>query len=137
MYNVFIAVSVDGCNIEVNSPEAAGTPTYKGNPPSNGYKTYSCSNGHNCSYSVHVIGVYEANNLHGYNYHPTGTSDVYVRVTGSGDTRPLVLVLSNYEPIRWRLHITSNMGNVVISKVIIVSCYCTYSVVLLQVILQT
>ena len=74
----------------------------------------------NCNYEVHVIGNYESSNgLHGgpFTTRVAGDTDVVVRVSGESP-RPLILVLTSYEPVRWRLSVTSG---VTIDRVIMVN----------------
>ena len=67
----------------------------------------------NCNYDVHVIRNYEASNIG----NGAGDTDVVLTVTGES-THPLILVLTSYEPVRWRLSVTSG---VTIDRVILVS----------------
>ena len=71
----------------------------------------------NNNYDIHVIGNYESNGHSGFRVHETGYTDLYLTVTGES-SRPLILVLTSYEPVEWTLHIPSG---VIIDKVIIVS----------------
>ena len=73
----------------------------------------------NCNYEVHVIGNYESSNgRHGfYVEREAGDTDVVLIVTGESPL-PLLLVLTSYEPVRWRLSVTSG---VTIDRVILVS----------------
>ena len=71
----------------------------------------------NCNNEVHVIGNYEGNGFHSFRIHETGFTNLYLSVTGSS-SRPLILVLSSYEPVQWTLHIPAG---VVIDRVILVS----------------
>ena len=73
----------------------------------------------NCNYDVHVIGNYESSNgRHGvFVEREAGDTDVVLTVTGESP-RPLILVLTSYEPVRWRLSVTSG---VTIDRVILVS----------------
>ena len=113
--------AVGSCHIHSEDNSALATPTFRGSPPvANGYSTYSCVANNNCDNEVHVIGNYESNSQHSFNYHPTGYTDLFLSVTGNS-SRPLILVLSSYEPVQWMLHIPSG---VVLSKVIIVSNKC-------------
>ena len=64
--------------------------------------------------SVHVISMYEARST-GFAVQ-AGSASVSLSVTGE-DTRPLILVLTSYYPIRWSLSIPSG---VVVDKVIVV-----------------
>lgn len=80
----------------------------------------------NSNYEVHIIGNYEGNGHTGFRIHNTGYTNLYMTITGSS-SRPLILVLSSYEPIQWTLHIPTG---VVLDKVILVSCcICEYSMV--------
>ena len=65
----------------------------------------------NCNYEVHVIGNYESRQR------GTGDTDVVLTVTGESP-RPLILVMTSYETVRWRLSVTSG---VTIDRVILVS----------------
>ena len=65
----------------------------------------------NCNSEVHVIGNYESRQR------GTGDTDVVLAVTGESP-HPLILVLTSYETVRWRLSVTSG---VTIDRVILVS----------------
>ena len=78
---------------------------------------YSCVTDTNNNYDIHVIGNYESNGHSGFRVHETGYTDLYLTVTGES-ARPLILVLTSYEPVEWTLHIPSG---VIIDKVILVS----------------
>ena len=70
----------------------------------------------NCNYEVHVIGNYKSSS--GSNSpRVAGVTDVTLSVSGES-SRPLILVLTSYEPVRWRLSVPSG---VVIDKVILVN----------------
>ena len=108
------------CQIEQDSESSVGTPTTDGAPET----TYSCVASDNCNYEVHVIGNYESSNgvhdvfVHGvYVGREAGDTDVVLTVTGESP-RPLILVMTSYEPVRWRLSVTSG---VTIDRVILVS----------------
>ena len=75
---------------------------------------YSCVAFDNCDYDVHVIG----NNGSSNRYNAAGVIDVQLSVTGES-ARPLILVLTSHEPVRWRLNVTS--AGVTIDRVILVS----------------
>ncbi|CAI8019852.1 SCO-spondin [Geodia barretti] len=110
---------IGSCLIEKNSDSNVGTPTSYGGGQET---TYSCVASDNCNYEVHVIGNYESSNgLHGgpFTTRVAGVTDVVVRVSGESP-RPLILVLTSYEPVRWRLSVTSG---VTIDRVIM-SGYC-------------
>ncbi len=116
---MFITAVVGGCHIRSGASNAAATARYRGLSPRNGYTTYSCvanDNCDNCDNEVHVLGSYESTQG-SFRTHPTGYPDVYLTVTGNS-SRPLILVLSSYEPAVWTLHIPSGVA---IDKVIIVS----------------
>ena len=72
----------------------------------------------NCQYDAHVIGNYESSNgRHGFfTDRVAGDTDVIVSVSGESP-RPLILVLTSYEPVRWRLSVTG----VTIDRVILVN----------------
>ena len=54
---------------------------------------------------VHVISIYEGQMpggaQRGFQQHPEGTTDVVVRATG----KPVMLFLSSYEPVEWRVRV--------------------------------
>lgn len=93
--------------------DVVGIPTYRGDTQTN----YSCVANENCNYDVHMISNYEGDSVHGWFRRRTvGTTHVDVRVTGVG-TKPLVLVFSSYEPVKWILSIPTG---VVIDSVLLV-----------------
>ena len=51
------------------------------------------------AFEAHVIGIYESRSDHGYNYHPQG--EVAVKIYPG--QKPMILVLSSYEPQKWVL----------------------------------
>ena len=109
-----IIVHVGSCLIERNSGSSVGVPTTDGAAEA----TYSCvaSNCVGSNYDVHVIGNYESSNgRHGV-FIPRVAGDTDVRLTG-GSSRSLILVLTSYEPVRWRLNVISE---VIIDRVIVV-----------------
>ncbi len=117
LFSLIFLVSINNnCNLEVNNANAIGKPFYAEKPVQD--SIYSCSSSHNCAYSVHVLGIYKADSYQTAYHHPTRTVEVFVNVGLGNDRRPLVLVLSNREPVQWTLHIPNN---VVISTVILVS----------------
>ena len=81
---------------------------------------YSClvPDNLNPNYDVHILSVYEASSNHFFRYHPTGTSNVRLFVSGEV-LKPIVLVLVSYEPIEWRLSIPTGVE---IERVLLVSC---------------
>ena len=112
---MFHTVHVGSCLIERNSGSSVGVPTTDGAPET----TYSCvtSNCVGSNYDIHVIGNYESSNgRHGF-FIPREAGDTDVRLTG-GSSRSLILVLTSYEPVRWRLNVISG---VIIDRVIVVS----------------
>ena len=106
---------IGSCLIEKDSENRVGDPTSVGIPET----TYSCVAFDNCQYDVHVIGNYESSNgRHGF-FVTRVAGNTGVVITVSGDSpRPLVLVLTSYEPVRWRLSVTSG---VTIDRVILVN----------------
>jgi hypothetical protein len=106
------------CLIKQDSASIVGTPTTDGDSET----TYSCVASDNCNYEVHVIGNYESSNgRKGESFinRVAGDTDVIVSVSGESP-RPLILVLTSYEPVRWRLSVTSG---VTIDRVILSSYY--------------
>ena len=61
-----------------------------------------------------LIGIYEADSGHGPGYHPTYPANVTIN---NGGNKPITLVLSSYEPVRW--NITADQ-NVEIREIILV-----------------
>ncbi|CAI8043500.1 Sushi, von Willebrand factor type A, EGF and pentraxin domain-containing protein 1 [Geodia barretti] len=105
------------CLIKQDSASIVGTPTTDGDSET----TYSCVASDNCNYEVHVIGNYESSNgRHGFfTDRVAGDTDVIVSVSGESP-RPLIIVLTSYEPVRWRLSVTSG---VIIDRVILSGYY--------------
>ena len=76
----------------------------------------------NCNYDVHV-GNYESSNGSHISTRPRAAGDIDVHLTVTGEsTRPLILVLTSYEPVKWRLNVTSG---VIIERVILVRFSCS------------
>ena len=71
---------------------------------------YSClvPDNLNPNYDVHILSVYEARSDHSFRYHPTGTSNVRLSLSGEA-LKPIVLVLVSYEPVEWRLTVPSGV----------------------------
>ena len=109
------STALDSCLVRRNSGLSVGTPTTDGDSEA----TYSCVAFGNCNNEVHVIGNYESSNgVHGvFVEREAGDTDVVVSVTGESSC-PLILVLTSYEPVRWRLSVTSGVA---IHRVILVS----------------
>ena len=106
---------IGSCLIKQDSASIVGTPTTDGDSET----TYGCVASDNCNYEVHVIGNYESSNGRQawlFTNRVAGDTDVVVRVSGESP-RPLILVLTSYEPVRWRLSVTSG---VTIDRVILV-----------------
>jgi hypothetical protein len=115
MCEILSLVKVGSCNVEksVNGENSAGLPTYEGRTQI----TSSCVATDNCQNSVHVISTYEA--VSGNSLFSTPTGSIRVRLSVSGnDTKPLILILTSYYPIRWTLSIPPG---VVFDKVLVVS----------------
>ena len=108
------AAATGSCLIKQDSASVVGTPTTDGDSET----TYGCVASDNCNYEVHVIGNYESSNgRHGFfTERVAGDTNVIVSVSGESP-RPLILVLTSYEPVRWRLSVTSA---VIIDRVILV-----------------
>lgn len=113
IFLLWIAI-VGSCHIQNQGSDAVATARFSGNLRS----TSSCVANDNSDYEVHIIGNYEGNGHTGFRIHNTGYTNLYMTITGSS-SRPLILVLSSYEPIQWTLHIPTG---VVLDKVILVSC---------------
>lgn len=69
---------------------------------------------------VHVIGVYETNSNHSFNYHPPGFADVRIKYQHAGPMTPITLVLSSYEPNQWRLNVDPGVS---IEKIVLNGYY--------------
>ncbi|HAN74013.1 MAG TPA: hypothetical protein DCQ63_06780 [Planktothrix sp. UBA8402] len=68
------------------------------------------------SKELHLIGVYEANPNHNGNAHASGTVSVNI----NRQNQPIILALSSYEPITWKLNIKPG---VIIEKIILNGYY--------------
>ena len=113
---VFIA-KFGSCNVEKTAygDNSAGKPFYQQRPQI----TYSCVANDNCQNSVHVISTYEAVST-GFNVRSAPIT-LTVSVNGDeADTRPLILVLTSYYPVRWSLSIPQG---VVFERLIVVRLY--------------
>ena len=110
--NYFHTVKFGSCAIEKTAlgDNSAAIPSYRGHTQI----TSSCVASDNCQNSVHVISVYKAQST-GFRVQ-SGSVSVHVSATGE-DTKPLMLVLTSYNPIRWSISIPSG---VVFDKVIVV-----------------
>ena len=119
------AAVIGDCHIQYQGSNAVTTPEYGGIPPRS---YYSCVANSNCDYEVHVIGAYEIIQRVGFGApRLTGYPNVYLTVTGTS-SRPLILVLSCYNPAAWTLHIPTGVE---IDRVILVSLYCCYLIIIL------
>lgn len=94
----------------MNASSRVGRATYQGSLQT---PIYSCIANDNCNYDVHVIGSYYAR----VRYSQISSSSVYVNVQGQS-SKPLIVVLLSYNPVRWSLRVSSG---VVIDTVIVVS----------------
>ena len=111
---LYYAVKFGSCTIEKSTfgDNSAGVPAYRGHTQI----TSSCVASDNCRNSVHVISTYKTHLQHpGATIRPE-TVEVHVSVTGDDD-KPLILVLTSYYPINWRLNIPDS---VVFDKIILV-----------------
>lgn len=111
----YVVVKFGSCNVEksASGENSAGLPTYKGRTQI----TSSCVATDNCQNSVHVISTYEGRSDNSLFSIRTGSVSLRLSVTGE-DTKPLILVLTSYYPIRWNLIIPPG---VVFDKLIVVS----------------
>ena len=107
------AAHVANCLIRKDFRFSIGHPSIGFNLPTE--TTYGCRANDNCNYEVHVIGNYESSNGR---HRVAGDIDVIMSVSGDSGGMPLILVLTSYEPVNWRLSVTSG---VVIDRVILVS----------------
>jgi hypothetical protein len=111
---LIITAIIGSCHIREGAADAMATATFRGTPRTS---LYSCVANDNCEHEVHIIGNYESNGHPGFQGHSTGSTNLYLTVTGNSSRR-LILVLASYEHIQWTLHIPRG---VVIDRVIIVS----------------
>ncbi|XP_019647352.1 PREDICTED: uncharacterized protein LOC109487734 [Branchiostoma belcheri] len=77
-------------------------------------ETYSCVADDNGQYEVHVLGVYEGvgpTGMFDFGHDPTHTfaPEMDVFVSAGQVSKPLVLVLSSYEPVNWVLHLPEDV----------------------------
>ena len=105
---------VGSCLVKKNSDASIGSPSDSGVLQT----TYSCVALENSNYEVHVIGNYESSNgRHSVSVgREEGDTDVVLTVTGESPL-PLILVLTSYQPMKWRLNIPIG---VTIDRVILV-----------------
>ena len=77
--------------------------------------TYTCNpDNSSLQYEVHVLAVYEV-----INRRPPRAGNAWINIFRRGkSSRPIVLVLVSYEPVKWILNVPSD---ITISKVILVS----------------
>ncbi|XP_019626211.1 PREDICTED: uncharacterized protein LOC109471363 [Branchiostoma belcheri] len=68
-------------------------------------KTFSCVADDNNQYEVHVLAVYEGVGPSS----ETGTAEMDVKFRTGSVSKPLVLVLSSYEPVNWVLHLAEDV----------------------------
>ena len=113
LFNTAI-VKFGSCIVEKSAfgDTSAGIPTFRGQTQI----TSSCVANDNCHNSVHVISMYKTHLQHpGATIQP-GTVNVHISITDEDD-KPLILVLTSYYPIKWRLSIPDG---VVFDKIILV-----------------
>ncbi len=55
----------------------------------------------NTQQELHLIGIYEADSNHHFGKHPTGIAQVKI----TRQDKPMILVLSSYEPVKWHLQL--------------------------------
>ncbi len=78
-----------GLNVKINDCDLAG-----------GYSVSSYMATKLGNPEIHIFGVYQTNSNHSFGNNPQGKADVYVERKGV----PLVIVLSSYEPVLWKIH---------------------------------
>ncbi|XP_077993982.1 uncharacterized protein LOC144447775 [Glandiceps talaboti] len=115
--------NVNGCEIEADTDNAMATYSFRGGQSTGGYKVFSCI-GENPTYELHVISNYEGSSPH----HSASTTRVDVHGRGSG--KPIVLVFTSYEPVRWILNFSE--PNVIVEKIVLISYYLADSDVVYQ-----
>jgi hypothetical protein len=80
------------------SPGIVATPeTICGFGGTQDYSMYKTGN--KSDTALHIIGVYEARSDHGIGHHPTGEVKVHV----AKQKQPMILALSAYEPVQWKI----------------------------------
>ena len=113
-YALLHAATFGSCRIGADANNSVGTPTYSRRGNGGLSTVYSCVANDNCNYDVHVVGCHESQYL---SNRRLSSSHVSINVQGQS-SKPLILVLLAYRPMRWSLGISSN---VVIDTVILVS----------------
>ncbi|XP_041368724.1 uncharacterized protein LOC121383034 [Gigantopelta aegis] len=106
----------DGCSIERNK-EPRAVPSFRGERRSS---VYSCINEDSLTLSpeVHVLSCYE-----NINRRPPRAAVTVVDIQGN-TSRPVVLVLSTYEPVAWRINVPVGLT---IQKIQIITYYVAQS----------
>lgn len=107
--------SVESCQIREN--DVLNNHAIPTDSRSQSLTTYSCLGNLGRTSDVHMLSVYEGN-VHDRPPRP-GTMNVLIPPS-SATTRPVVLVLANYEPVNWVLDIPPSLT---IEKVILISYY--------------
>ncbi len=80
------------------SPRIVATPeTICGVGGTQDYSMYK--NGNTNDTALHIIGVYEARSDHSIGHHPTGEVKVHI----AKQKQPMILALSAYEPVQWKI----------------------------------
>lgn len=108
--------SVGSCKIrslEINSGDLYARPSLF---PLQPYTVYSCIGEGSTSADVHVIGVHEGSTK----TQPPTASRIYVSISSTTGVRSVVFVLTNHEPVEWRLTYPPHLN---IAKVILISHY--------------
>ncbi|XP_006815411.2 uncharacterized protein LOC102809083, partial [Saccoglossus kowalevskii] len=113
--------NVHGCEIELNSGNQIATPKFSGQEQGS---VYSCvPKVENPNYEVHVIANYEGDGHTGFRQHNTGYTTLNIH--GRGSSKPLILVLSTYEPVHWTLNFSN--PDTVIDTVVLFAYHLTRS----------
>ncbi|XP_072051923.1 uncharacterized protein [Amphiura filiformis] len=114
--------NAEGCSIE-QSAKAVAIPSYEDTIQ----LTYSCiPNFLNKNYNVHILSNHEGNGNSQYQIHSPGITNVYIEVSDQ-DFRPIVLILTSKEPVRWILSVSPRTA--IIDEVILISDYFSLSTV--------
>ena len=67
---------------------------------SSGYDVSSYTTSEQRNPEIHIFGVYQTHSDHSFGVHPQGTANIYIERKGV----PLIIVLSSYEPVLWKIH---------------------------------
>ncbi|XP_035673048.1 uncharacterized protein LOC118413629 [Branchiostoma floridae] len=97
---------VGSCAISRDSSDARAVPGFQ----SRSGEVYSCVAEDNSQYEVHALAVYEGYGpRRGFQQEPTGGATMNVYVTADRLAKPVVFVLSSYEPVNWVIHLPDDV----------------------------